>query len=519
MQNSKILCLGNNTKQTDDLTSIQAVRYALTNKGMIPAADFIPIEPGVYHSSIYDITRSDLLTLAQRFDRVIVLDQPIDQWNEEFSFKQTIELANELEQYIPVEFINTQYTNNPKRVFKKILDSNKSFCLLPFVELLAQNGNTTVCCKSLNPITKLENLKSWTKDDNYIKIRQQLLAGESIPDHCSWCYSLEDKGIMTPRYVETLDWAERLNLTSVEDLSKIEHPVYYEVRASNVCNLQCRMCYPFSSNLIEKEYIKIGLHKEGEKYAYTGFDIVNIDWVEKLYVSGGEPTAQPEFYEFLEKCIAKGRTNFEFIVNTNAVKINQKLRDLLKNFTNLNFNVSLDGYDKVNHYIRWPSEWNTTIANVRALKEDGHNINFATAISIYNITNLYDLFNFIDNEFPGSTISSQIVILDLETRPKDWGDLRHDRDDFLSPFIYPLNDIALTNLTKITTLDCYKNNSQLKSMIDGLIEQFKISKPVNQIKLDSFFKFNDLLDQSRDVKLKDYIPELEACRNYLTKQI
>ena len=38
-------------------------------------------------------------------------------------------------------------------------------------------------------------------------------------------------------------------------------------------------------------------------------------------------------------------------------------------------------------------------------------------------------------------------------------------------------------------------------------------------KLKKFFDYNDLLDQSRNVKLIDYIPELEACRSYITKPI
>jgi hypothetical protein len=33
--------------------------------------------------------------------------------------------------------------------------------------------------------------------------------------------------------------------------------------------------------------------------------------------------------------------------------------------------------------------------------------------------------------------------------------------------------------------------------------------------LRKFFEFNDKLDQSRNVRLADYIPELEECRKYI----
>ena len=34
-------------------------------------------------------------------------------------------------------------------------------------------------------------------------------------------------------------------------------------------------------------------------------------------------------------------------------------------------------------------------------------------------------------------------------------------------------------------------------------------------KLKAFFEFNDKLDQSRNIKLADYIPELEAARKLI----
>jgi hypothetical protein len=34
-------------------------------------------------------------------------------------------------------------------------------------------------------------------------------------------------------------------------------------------------------------------------------------------------------------------------------------------------------------------------------------------------------------------------------------------------------------------------------------------------KLKTFFEFNDKLDQSRNIKLVDYIPELEAARKLI----
>jgi hypothetical protein len=57
-----------------------------------------------------------------------------------------------------------------------------------------------------------------------------------------------------------------------------------------------------------------------------------------------------------------------------------------------------------------------------------------------------------------------------------------------------------------------------KNKLDYFISKINTTT-IDIEKLKKFFDYNDLLDQSRNVKLTDYIPELEACRSYITKQI
>jgi hypothetical protein len=52
----------------------------------------------------------------------------------------------------------------------------------------------------------------------------------------------------------------------------------------------------------------------------------------------------------------------------------------------------------------------------------------------------------------------------------------------------------------------------LKSLVDGLISHYRSDTGVDQEKLKLFFEFNDKLDNSRNIKLADYIPELEQFR-------
>jgi hypothetical protein len=510
--NKKVLCIGNNLSDTDAQVFQLAKTSESTNHGLISDTSSIPENNGYYHSSLYDIDFKNLLNLSQYFDEIVILDQPASSWDDNFTFNKTILLANEIEKTKSVIWKNTDLENNPNKIFQEILKKNKSFCILPFIGFSPLNGNTTVCSRSSTPITKIDDIKNWATDPDYLNIREKMIAGIKQPTHCNICYEYEDQGIISPRQTETLEWVDKLKITSIEELTNINNPVYYEIRTSNICNLQCRMCLPKSSNLIEKEYKILGLHDNSKKYKYDTFNFIALDSLQQLYVAGGEPTAQFELYDFLEKCIANNKTDFQFCINTNLTKISGRLRHLLKQFSNLNLIVSLDGFDKINHNVRWPSNWVDIMQNLNDVCDDGHHISFHLVLSIYNISNSYALLEFLDTNYSTKSLSIGMVLYPdlIEKEYKLFG----LSDNILDPYLFPDKELALNNLQKITKLTCY-NDLVIKSIIDKSIDFFKQNNDIDTVRLRKFFEFNDLLDQSRNIQLKDYIPELEECRRYV----
>jgi len=483
----RILCLGNNTRDTDDRTTQIAYSNSSVNHGLINKLDSLIID-GFYHTSIYDLTAGEIIKLSEKFDKVIVLGQPKADWSHPDAYLNTIDLKNKIKN---LEFeSDIDFDIN---YWQDLVNNNKSFCIFPFIELLVQNGVTTVCCRSDKEVTKLDKIEDFNTSNEYQDIRKNLLAGNKI-DHCQSCYDLEKQGMLSARQQETIEWANRLNLNSVDDLNSFDGPVYYEVRASNNCNLQCRICSPRFSKLIEKEYNEIGLHSANISYQYTNFDFVNINKVKKLYVSGGEPTAMPEFYEFLRKCIKDKTTNFEMLVNTNGYKVSKTLLQLGKEFSNLHYIVSIDGFELANDYSRWPSKWNTLISNIKKIKDNGHKVTFNVSVSIYTIFSFAKLIKFLEGNFPDSSIHGQLVI------------------GKLYPFIFKYNKKTINDLTTVTNTNIYQSDNLFKSFVDTLINLSKTSV-TDQVKIQKFFTFNDLLDNSRSVKLVNYIPELEDLRN------
>ena len=217
--------------------------------------------------------------------------------------------------------------------------------------------------------------------------------------------------------------------------------------------------------------------------------------LKKLYVAGGEPLVMHEFYQFLDHCINQGQTDFEMLINTNGTKLSQRFREQIKNFRNLQFMFSLDALGDLNHYIRWPSEWQTIVDNLSYLRDHGHKCAVNTTVSIYNVARLYELFDYLDHQFPNILIHVGLAEYPVAT----------------SLWLYPDHERVIDGLKRIETLPCYQNDKLFASTIDGMLQQFvSRSKTPN---LSAFFDFNDRLDRSRSISLADYIPELEQWRS------
>ena len=193
----KILCLGNNTEDTDvktrKLANIELANcHGLLSElnGTVP----LPTLDGWYHSSVFDVEYGRLKELAVSFDTVIMLDQPKEQYDHPTAFYKTVNLVKNLSNG---HFIDPSYANDIS-FFENLVKTNKSFCIFPFIELLTNqrsDGYTTVCCRSNTPVSHISELTDWASNKSYRAIRDKMIEGTMIPEHCSSCYALEDKNI------------------------------------------------------------------------------------------------------------------------------------------------------------------------------------------------------------------------------------------------------------------------------------------------------------------------------------
>lgn len=498
MFNKKILCLGDNSESTDQMVSDLANSDHTINHGLISDAKFEPKVSGYYHTTVVDLIPGEIVNLAEQFDAIVLLDQEPESWSDPLLYSATHHLlANLKAKNKIVIFQNSKHESETSTsFFTNLVKTNKSFCLYPWIQLLSRdNENTLLCSKSFEPVAKLDEVGDWQTDPVYTEYRNKMLAGEMLPKHCEDCYIIESTGGESQRIYDTILWATKLGLKSFEDLKTIKDPVYHEARPSNKCNLMCRSCSPQDSSLIDKEYKTLKIDSVNKAFKnYAGFSRVNLSSLQRLYVAGGEPSIMPEVHEFLEKCIKEKKTDFEFSINTNAAKITDKFLKLCSSFTKLNFTVSLDGVGLINDYIRWPSKFSEIVKNTHRFEEQGHRVSFIDVVGIYNLTNLGELLEFQDSEFPGCSVQIQYNETPL---------------DLQSAYNYPNNQEAVDSLLRCKKTEAYYNYSRgTGSIVDQLYDYYSKDPPVKISMIKKFIEFNDKLDASRKHRLEDYIPQV-----------
>lgn len=502
----KILCLGNNNYDTDHKVSDLALKNNSTNHGLIQDPEFIPSNDGYYHTTTVDLPAGKLVDLGKKFDKVILLDQPAQDWSH---WKILLTSYKNLE-LLDAQGVSTEYKNNLNikglQFFDNLVEENPSFCIYPWVLMLSDKGEFVACPKSSPGLGKAKPIK-WKDDPHFTSIRNKMLQGEKIPE-CRQCYYEESRGITSTRQFETMDWISKLNLQNLDDLKKLTAPSYYEVRFGNTCNLACRMCIPNYSSIIEKEFKELNityLAKDYKDNEYSSIDLIDIESLNsntRIYFTGGEPTVFPEFYDFMQRCIDAGKTDWDFCIGYNGQKLSNKMLDMFGHFSNMNFSFSIDGYGKINDYIRSYSDWNTVIRNAKTLREEGHTISMETIPSIYNASNLHLLFEFFDQEFPDS-----VQFLQIE---------QQHPGGHLHCYSHPDAEACVRSLELVKKTNKYLTDGRgTQSIIDSMYDHYTQNPDPDVEKLKRFFEFNDKLDQKRGTKLADYIPDLEAGRRFL----
>ena len=352
---------------------------------------------------------------------------------------------------------------------------DNTFCWYPFHRLAIKewvDGKINVpapCCVSQNTQNDPMKWESWKhevegKSGNKIKnifdhstfkkLRSDALNNIKNPA-CKTCWQREAETGSSDRLRYSPNG--EIHAKSIVNLQVTS----YDIQVSNECNLRCRMCAPWISDKLRKDF---RMFKNRDAELPTGWNqftdtnklntadehewkylLDNLDTCEHIKFTGGEVFISKRFKEFLNYAIETDNAHhIDLQVITNATKFTNEVLEKIKKFRVFSPVFSIDGIDQTYEYIRYPMPFNklqksiTNFINSDVKCED---ISHAFVLSVYNLHNVYDYINYYKEFYKGVV-----------------GKTIYYSFDFVHPYEGPLavkwlpNDIIRSQLDKLNTL-------------------------------------------------------------------
>lgn len=309
---------------------------------------------------------------------------------------------------------------------------SKSFCAIPWTEpYIGARGNYGLCGMenenyNKNPIHINKDFDlHWNSE--YIKsTRKEMLSG-NLPPQCSACKNKELLGKKSQRQdrnclifgqkdptPDNKKLQEYLKLTDNDgNLSLHAKQESFMFAVGNICQLGCVSCSSTYSSFLEKEYQQMG-YKFGYKDRRTPNTTLEIrlsqteinsnlyrilkDQIKGkkiLQITGGEPFLSKHLFDFFDWCVKEGHAGkLRLFITTNGMNLDHARLEVLRQFKYVNIYMSVDGYGKVDEYVRYPSVWEEKIKNFNYIKTVVDSAIFSSTIYSLNVFGLDKLIGF-----------------------------------------------------------------------------------------------------------------------------
>jgi MoaA/NifB/PqqE/SkfB family radical SAM enzyme len=279
---------------------------------------------------------------------------------------------------------------------KQVL-TNKCFCPMPWAGLMYNfDGTVKNCIRSAGPIGNVKNnsieeiLHGAVNADT-----QQSMLQDQPGSNCYPCYELEGS-------------KQKHNIVSdrifyIKELKRIPLDVYrpgnhelnaIDVRWSNLCNFACVYCSPEYSSQWASELKVFAITPDNtQKENFKKYIFDHAPQLKHVYLAGGEPLLMKENLELLER-LQQTNPDVNLRINTNLSKVDTKVFDLICEFKNVHWTVSVETMDDEFEYIRYGGRWQDFLDNLSRIKQLDHKISFNMLWFLLNYKSLFDCVDF-----------------------------------------------------------------------------------------------------------------------------
>ena len=321
-----------------------------------------------------------------------------------------------------------------------MMKDNGSYCPLIFNEIYADSsGEYRLCCHAKSTDLSRKYKSQTHKPFEYFNspemedLRDKVLSGTKLPE-CVTCYKQEEINPdgesfrqrklrqykhQSPTYVDKVNLKLRIN--------------------GSYCNLSCYMCIPYNSSTRRNEMNKI--YPEGwdffskskfESVKHKEYDMIvqdiidNIEKVNKIHITGGEPLQLPKHWELIERIPVEHAKNIDLVYDTNLTELkykNHSVYDIVDKFRSVYWGVSCDHYQEKLSWIRYPIDVEKFEKNLKEMLDAGFNVNLQVTISLLNVHDLIEINRYYGQKFNVVVNFNSIVdtpnFLSIKNLPKD----------------------------------------------------------------------------------------------------
>ena len=295
-----------------------------------------------------------------------------------------------------------------------MMKDNGSYCPLIFNEIYADNsGEYRLCCHAKSTKTSQKYKSQNHKPFDYFMSnemedkRNKVLSGEKLPE-CATCYKQEEHGDESYRKKKIRHYKNKLP-THVDKVT-----LKLRINGS-YCNLSCYMCIPYNSSTRRNEMNKI--YPEGweffsnskfESVKHREYDMIvndiidNIEKVDRIHITGGEPLQLPKHWELIDRIPEEHAKNIDLVYDTNLTELrykNHSVYDVQNKFRKVVWGVSCDHVNDKLSWIRYPIDVKQFENNLKEIKEAGFNVILNCTISLLNIHDLLEIHKYYKTKF------------------------------------------------------------------------------------------------------------------------
>jgi radical SAM protein with 4Fe4S-binding SPASM domain len=304
----------------------------------------------------------------------------------------------------------------------------KNLCKAPYMGFVVNpRGNIALCCMSgdfpLASINEVDNLTDYYNTEEFEQYREMFQSDawrngkncrdcQNEPDEDSHRIVVKNK-IHSPNLIRDRKLMLEGKKAPIRAL---------EVTSSNICNQNCSTCFPGLSS----KWNELAKHLGQSVMPIIKLTDDNLNKIieampslDRFELKGGEPFADKNNIMLLDK-LSQVNNRCTVVIVSNFQTIPDKFMEILKRFGDrLEMSASIDGTNKLYHWIR-SSPWEKTISTMEKFyKETNVKITINTCVSIYNFFNLDDIIDYFkDKEYVRWITLNNKVLHPLACNPK-----------------------------------------------------------------------------------------------------